>query len=66
MPLPKRFVEEGLDLAKGSMLFGNPLETLSREELIAAVAQGWKAEQRAREEGARRTKFALGLVRSSA
>lgn len=41
--LPADFVAEGLRLAKGGSLYGVPFEDLSRDELIAAAAMGWKA-----------------------
>jgi hypothetical protein len=62
--LPEHFVNEGLKLAKGAMIFGVPLEELSRDELLAVAAQGWKAEENAREEGAKRLKFAFDLNRA--
>jgi len=52
--LPKKFIREGLELADGATLFGIPLEKLSREELIAAVAKGWKAYEDQLKEVARR------------
>lgn len=57
MPLPQKFVDEGLALAKGAKLFGFDLESLTRDELLAACAQGWKAEQRARDLGMSQLKF---------
>lgn len=39
MALPQGYVEEGLELSKGMLLFGEPVDTLTREELIACVAQ---------------------------
>ena len=41
MRLPKEFVEENLKKAKGSMVFGIPIEDLSRDELIACVVAGF-------------------------
>ncbi len=49
--LPARFMESGLSHAKGARIFGQLLESLSREELLAVAANGWLAERRAREEG---------------
>jgi hypothetical protein len=41
--LPEQFVKSGLELAKGASLFGIPMEELTRDELLAATAKGWKA-----------------------
>lgn len=43
MPLPEGFVEKGLELAKGATLYGEFLEEMTREELLAAAAHGWRA-----------------------
>lgn len=40
--LPAGFVREGKALAETCLLFGVPLCDLSRDELLAAAAQGWK------------------------
>ncbi len=47
--LPRAFVEHGLKLAKGAMLFGKEFNDMTRDELIAAAAQGWLAEREQRE-----------------
>ena len=41
--LPKKFLEEGLNMAKEAMIFGIPFEDLTKEELMAVAAQGWRA-----------------------
>lgn len=42
-------MEHGLKLAKGAMLFGKEFNDMTRDELIAAAAQGWLAEREQRE-----------------
>jgi hypothetical protein len=54
MAIPKSFIEENLKKAKGSTIYGVPLEDLTKEELMACVAAGWVREQRAIKEGAER------------
>ena len=41
--LPDQFMKRGTELADTCLLFGEKLTDLSREELIAAAAQGWRA-----------------------
>lgn len=48
-PLPEEFVKRGLEMARGSLLFGKPFADMTRDELIAAAAQGWSAERYQRE-----------------
>ena len=48
--LPELFVARGLELANGMLLFGKLFCDMTRDELIAAAAQGWNAEHIAREE----------------
>lgn len=48
--LPGDFVASGLALAQGSYLFGVPLTSLTRDELLAAAAHGWNSEKRARKQ----------------
>ena len=57
--LPAKFMEFGLALAKGALIFGRPLESLSREELLAVAARGWTEERKASEEAyeSRRREF---------
>lgn len=38
MNIPEKFVTDGLALAKGATVFGVPIETLTREELMACAA----------------------------
>ena len=47
--LPNSFVEKGLALAQGATLYGVAFEDMTREELIAAAAQGWNEERKQRE-----------------
>lgn len=44
--LPPDFLEKGLRMARGSVVFGVALESLTREELLAVAAQGWRAWER--------------------
>lgn len=44
--LPAEFVENGIKLAQECTLFGIPLTELSRDELLAAAAEGWRAYNR--------------------
>lgn len=55
--IPESFVKEGLSIAHEMTLFGRPFEELTREELIAAAAQGWAAERRARERDVSKAKL---------
>jgi hypothetical protein len=43
MALSESFVSEGLALVKECKIFGVNLESLSRDELLAAAAIGWKS-----------------------
>lgn len=61
MALPAKFVTEGLALAKGAKIFGEALEDLTRDELLAVAAQGWKAERNAREQAIRQFEHGLTL-----
>lgn len=45
MALPEHFLKDGLELAKGATIFGVPFEALSKDELLATAANGWKASQ---------------------
>lgn len=62
MKLPKHFVEEGLRLAKGSYLFGVRFCDMTTSELVAAAAQGWNAQLRAREEGHKQLMSTIDLM----
>lgn len=42
MPLPKDFVKRGLERAKDATLYGVRIDDMSHDELIAAVAHGWR------------------------
>lgn len=44
--LPADFLARGLKLAEECALFGIPLKELSRDELLAAAAEGWSAYNR--------------------
>lgn len=59
MPIPKEWVKRHLRDAKGATMFGVTLEDLTKEELIACVYAGFKAETEARKEGMRRMKFVI-------
>lgn len=39
--LPPEFVKDGLELAKDFVLFGIPVASMTKEELIAVAAKGW-------------------------
>lgn len=47
--LPESFVKRGRELAAGARLFGKLISEMTRDELIAAAAQGWADERDARE-----------------
>lgn len=51
--LPEKFVAEGLALAKDALIFGVRLDLLSRDELLAVAAQGWKLADQRRAEAQR-------------
>ena len=40
--LPESFLKEGGEWAKTARLFGVPLAGMTRDELLACCAQGWK------------------------
>jgi hypothetical protein len=63
--LPSEFVASGLRIAEGATLFGKRLMDLTREEAIAAAAQGWAAEKKAREECSQRTKALFNLLKTT-
>ena len=48
--LPESFLKRGLELADGARLFGKSFADMTRDELIAAAAQGWMGERKARDE----------------
>ena len=41
--LPEKFIKDGLALSEGALFMGRPINELTREELIAVAAKGWKA-----------------------
>ena len=43
MPLNQSVIDRGTALAKGATCYGVPLEDMTREELLAVAALGWKA-----------------------
>jgi len=65
MKLPEDFVKRNLEKAQGSMMFGVPIEDLSKDELIACVVAGWSAERQAREDSARQIGFMASLRKSA-
>jgi hypothetical protein len=50
MKLPDKFKDEGTKLAKNLKIFGIPLESLSREELLAVAGMAVKWHQEKSEE----------------
>jgi len=59
--LPDGFVQEGLKIAKGAVIFGVRLDDLSRDELLASAAHGWEAYRRQLEQGKRDIDVICGL-----
>jgi hypothetical protein len=57
MGLPSEFVINGLVLADQGTLFGVRFCDMTRDELIAAAANGWKSHHAALEESIRRSQF---------
>lgn len=57
MPISKHIIRYGLELAKGSIIYGEPIESLSKEELVAVAALGWKAFNDTLGENIRRAEF---------
>jgi hypothetical protein len=62
MRLPDSFVKEGLEIAQTLTIFDVPVESLSREELLASVAHGWTAYNRALDESRRGREFMAELA----
>ncbi len=60
MSLDKALVSEGLNLAKGSSFYGESLEDMTREELIAVAALGWSAHRSNCIEHSRHLDFLFG------
>ena len=42
MSLPVSFVQKGIELSKRTTLYGVKFNDMSRDELMAAAANGWK------------------------
>lgn len=55
--LDDEVMARGKALAAGCWFMGEPLESLTREELIVVAALGWDAERRARAEAASTREF---------
>lgn len=55
--LPKSFIDRGLKLAKESLLFGQPIESLTRDELVAAAALGFHSYHKLLLEGRKSVPF---------
>ena len=55
--LPESFMKSGTELAKDARIFGIRFDELSRDELMAVAAMGWKKESDTREEAENRTKL---------
>jgi len=63
--LPGGFVREGIALAETCLLFGVPLCALSKDELLAAAAQGWKQYERHLEQSMENAKLMRDIRRGS-
>lgn len=63
--LPKKFVETGMALAKGSSLFGVSFDDMTRDELIASAAMGWKKNEQTAVELRERTKHLFDMFRAT-
>lgn len=63
MSLQKSFVDQYVELSRGVLFMGQPIEDLTREELIAMAVSGWHAEKAVREECARQLSFITDLRR---
>lgn len=59
MALPQKYVEDGLKLSEGMRLFGEPVTTLTRDELVACVAQFADALRERNEQDRQRARSAL-------
>lgn len=55
--LPEKFLTEGTALAEDASIFGVRLSDLSRDELLAVAAQGWKAHQKLLDDNASRSRL---------
>ena len=65
MAIPKDFVAEYSEKAKGAMFFGESVEALSREEFLACVASLLDEIARIRGENRHEREVWLGLVRAA-
>jgi hypothetical protein len=61
--LPADFVNEGLELAATLSVLGVPVETLSRDELLAVAAHGWASYHRSIDDGRRSLELMSSLLR---
>lgn len=59
MSLPQLFVEKGLELADGALIFGVPFASLTHDELLAAAVLGWDAHARVLDDAYRCAREAL-------
>ena len=65
MAIPKDFVGRHLEKAKGATFFGEPLEALSKEELLACVASLLDELARIRGENRHEREVWLGFLRAA-
>ena len=63
--LPESFVEKHLEKAKGCTMFGEPIEALSRDELIAVCMCGWEAHSEALAEADRQLELLEDTYKST-
>lgn len=59
MKLSEDFVKRGMEKAKGAVIYGVPIEEMTRDELIACVVAGFSLAETERNEAARRAEFLL-------
>lgn len=55
--LPEKFLADGIALAEDASIFGVKLSELSRDELLAVAAKGWKAHQELLADNASRSRL---------
>ena len=63
MKIPQSFLDEYLKEIDNIRFFGIPVKDLNRDELMAIAIAGWKAEERAREEGTKQRRFLFSLLK---
>ena len=63
MKLPEHFVKTNLQKSKGCMIFGVPIEDMTRDELIACAVSGWQGQDMQRQEHARQLNVLAGFKR---